>query len=304
MSLTSELKGFARQLGVDMIGVAPIERFEDAPAKGGINPAVYVKKAASVVVLASRIPAAVRDAAGPYTEEGKTYGPYLWYGYGWLNWFLSESAYRVSNFLEDRGFAAIPFTPTGPTSMYRRYEGFVDIATGQAFSADISHRHAAVAAGLGLIGFSGLFLTPRFGSRQRLVSVVTSAPLDADPVYSGPALCDPQRCGVCIKSCPTSALNAKETHRVTVAGAAMEYASVNYTRCIIGVAGFMKKGGARTDHQVPPPEVPLARDYFKKVRDQRNPIDFSMTSEPVHMNLCGLCLLACPAPIKPKRKAA
>jgi hypothetical protein len=43
---------------------------------------------------------------------------------------------------------------------------------------DFSYKHAALAAGLGVFGWSNLILTPTYGARQRLISVVTEAPLD------------------------------------------------------------------------------------------------------------------------------
>jgi ferredoxin len=302
MNLSTQVRRFAKNLGVDLIGFAPIERFSNASVKGGIDPGVYLKGASGVLVMACRIQSGIRKSTGPYTVDGKTYGPYLWYGYGYLNWFLSECAYRVASYLESRGYLALPFPPTGPTSMYRRYEGFIDLPIDKPFSADISHRHAAVAAGLGEIGFSGLFLTPEFGSRQRLVTIVTNAPIEASNFYSGQRLCDAKRCGICINSCPTLALSKQSTHKVTIGRRVYEYARVNYTRCIMGVAGFTRRGGARTDLEMPPQEVDLKREFFKMNREKRNVIDFSMTSEPVHMNLCGLCLLSCPAPLKPSSR--
>jgi len=297
------VKQFARQIGVDLIGFAPIERFACAPALGGIDPSVYIKRATGVLVLACRIQSGVRKVAGSYLSDGKTYGPYLWYGYGYLNWFLSECAYRIASLLESEGYSAIPFPPTGPTSMYRRYEGFAGLDTDKPFSADISHRHAAVAAGLGELGFSGLLLTPEFGPRQRLVTIVTDAPLKPDRLYQGPQLCDREHCGICVKACPTYALNSRNTHKVTIERETFEYARVDYTRCLMGVAGFMRKGGARTDFNMPPQEDAITRDYYKLNREKRNPIDLTMISEPVHMNLCGLCLLSCPAPVKTIKNA-
>lgn len=53
---------------------------------------------------------------------------------------------------------------------------------------------------LGEFGFQGLLVSPRFGARQRLTSIITNAPLAPDPLYSGDPICN--RCMKCIKACP------------------------------------------------------------------------------------------------------
>ena len=70
--------------------------------------------------------------------------------------------------------------------------------------APFSHKHAAVAAGLGRFGLNNLLLTPQYGSRQRLVSIITRAPLVADPVIAEP-LCLGEECALCLKTCPAGA---------------------------------------------------------------------------------------------------
>ena len=37
------------------------------------------------------------------------------------------------------------------------------------YLGDFSHKHAALAAGMGTFGWSNLFLTPEFGARVRLI---------------------------------------------------------------------------------------------------------------------------------------
>lgn len=302
MSLTSELKEQARTAGADLVGVAKMERFANAEHEGGINPAIYLKDGKSVIVMACRITKGTRDVAGPYDTEDKTYGPYLWYGYGYLNFFMSEVAYRVSRWLEDKGYRAIPFVPTGAASQYKRYEGFLSTEPDRTYSADISHRHAAVAAGLGELGLNGLFLSPQFGSRQRLVSIVTSAPLEQDPIYDGPPLCIKEECGICLKKCPADAYRRDDWVHIDIAGKKTDYVLLDYQRCLYGIAGFLKKGGARSDIEIKPRPATVSRADWAKDREKRLVIDQTITSDPIHMNLCGLCLLACPAPW-PEKKA-
>lgn len=75
---------------------------------------------------------------------------------------------------------------------------------------DLSHKHAAEAAGLGRLGKNSLLTTPEFGNRVYLVSVVTNLDLEPDPVIEK-ELC-PQKCTLCIRSCPVGAI--KDGQRV------------------------------------------------------------------------------------------
>jgi epoxyqueuosine reductase len=99
----------------------------------------------------------------------------------------------------------------------------------------IQMRIAAFCAGLGEIGWSKMFLTPQFGPRQRIAAVLTDMPLDPDPLYSGPALCD--RCMLCAKGCSVGAIPTDKSVKVTVAGRELEWADIDYAKCSTGFCG-------------------------------------------------------------------
>jgi epoxyqueuosine reductase QueG len=104
---------------------------------------------------------------------------------------------RLGRLLEERGHRAAMIVPASPTEMSSETKGML---------GDISLRHAAVGAGLGVIGKSRLLLTHKWGPRVRLGAVVTDAPLMADkPIEE--RLCDD--CDLCVQSCPGQAL---QTH--------------------------------------------------------------------------------------------
>jgi len=66
----------------------------------------------------------------------------------------------------------------------------------QAF---FSHRNAAVRAGLGEFGLNNLVLTPEYGPRIRLNSIITSIQLEPDPII-GEKLCI-RGCTLCLEAC-------------------------------------------------------------------------------------------------------
>jgi epoxyqueuosine reductase len=274
--LTNALRELAfERLAVDLIGVASVERLAEAPE--GTRPTDYLPESRAVVVLGRAIPRGALDVAGHYDEPGKTLGPYMWYGYPVLNWELSAAATRVARFLEDRGFTALPFPPTGLLYRYGDH-------------ADFSHRHAAVAAGLGEFGHSGLLLTPRFGPGQRVVSIITDAPLEPSAMYEGPALCRPDVCGrACIKACPTKAMTGEVS--LTIGERSFTYARLHPVRC---KWPYPEKGYRRTE--VPMPADPTEEDYRAAIASTKpDPYDAAL-NQFTFVPQCGACIFRCPSP--------
>jgi epoxyqueuosine reductase len=276
IDLTQSLRQLAlERMEVDLVGVAPVERLQGAPE--GARPTDYMPAARSVVVLAAKIPDAVIEVAGRYDEPGKTLGPYMWYGYPVLNWDLSSIASRVAKFLEARGFKGLPFPPTGLLYKFGN-------------RADFSHRHAAVAAGLGEFGWSGLLLTAQFGPRQRLVSIVTDALLEPSPLYGGPSLCRPDACGrACVKACPTAAMTGRVF--VEIGGKTSEYARLHPVRC---KWPFAEEGFRRT--KVAMPDDPTEDDFRAVLSTTTpHPLDAAL-NQFTFVPQCGACIFSCPSP--------
>jgi epoxyqueuosine reductase QueG len=72
--------------------------------------------------------------------------------------------------------------------------------------ADVSLRHAAVAAGLGVFGRHNLVIHPRFGTRILFTAVLTDLALPSDPPVTD-ELCND--CGLCVEGCPAKALETE-----------------------------------------------------------------------------------------------
>jgi len=102
---------------------------------------------------------------------------------------------ELATALEDHGYKAVAIPPYLPMDMSDGKYGMVG-------SVDL--RRAAVEAGIGSYGKSGLVLIKGFGPRVRLGAVLTSAPLKSIR-KKVPSLC-PEECQVCLSSCPGKAL--------------------------------------------------------------------------------------------------
>lgn len=253
--LTEELRAHAIAQGLDLVGVAPVERFSGVPA--GFRPDDYLPGARTVVSFALAIADGICDAWGTFEEEGKSPLPYMYYGVGNASWELARIANQLARRLESRGYRTAIFPPHWSVSHYRSLTteptGWMLPRVNNAIPQDFPHLVAAVAAGLGEIGWSGLVLAPGFGARIRLNSVVTDAPLAVDPLYAGPALCQPERCGqACVRGCPARALAADDAGEVAIGGRTQRFGRLDAVRCQYGLDGLVRGAGGRTAVEIPP----------------------------------------------------
>ena len=220
--LTTQVKARAFELGADLVGVGNIERWEQAPPL--MSPAGILPTAKSVVVCA------LHHVDG-MIEVGGEKSPHEMGSYGFqtcMNHMLDALSYRIALTLEDLGYDAVPITASN-IWRYRPYKELDAI-----FSPDVSHIYGAVAAGLAEMGLNGLALTPEFGPRNRFVSIITDAPLTPTPLLPGDTLCD--RCGECVRHCPTDAFR-KETDGETalvIEGKRYPFKKKNLWRCAWG----------------------------------------------------------------------
>jgi len=194
-NLKKELIALAKTCGADLVGVAPASRFSAADAVFKVFPGTK-----SVVGLAFRV------LRGSYRgiEEGTTYYQYTTMGVEAIEETVMPIALiRLSNFLEEKGFAAYP-QRRNQTIVQGEHDtnpevDYTAISRGRTAETTIDFAATAVACGLGELGFHGALLTDDFGPMQRVVFILTDAELPADEVVK-PHLCD--KCGECAKGCP------------------------------------------------------------------------------------------------------
>jgi epoxyqueuosine reductase QueG len=177
------LKSFSLKKGASLFGVAETSAVKDRfyslspKALQGLDSAISV-----AFHLSDRVIEDVVD--GPT----KLY----FFHYQRVNVLLDELALKVTNFIQDRGWQALPI----PASQVIDWENQ---------RAHLSHKHVAQKAGLGWIGRNNLLVSPQFGARQRLVTVLTNMPLKADePLPWG---CND--CRACISSCPSRSIKER-----------------------------------------------------------------------------------------------
>jgi epoxyqueuosine reductase len=178
-----ELKKFALQEGASLFGVAERSAVQERHCSLTPETLQGLDKAISIAFhLSDRVLEDIVD--GPT----KLY----FFHYQRVNLLLDELGLKIMNFIQSRGWSALPI----PASQIVDWENQ---------HAHVSHKHVAVQAGLGWIGRNNLLVSSQFGSRQRLITVLTNMPLETDEPLPGGC----GECRACLSSCPSQSIKEK-----------------------------------------------------------------------------------------------
>jgi epoxyqueuosine reductase QueG len=238
--LTDKLRSYLLAEGSDLVGFGSVDRLKGAPQT--MQPRRYLQDAFSLISIGLHINEASCDLIARSVHSRQTppsYYSYQTFTLGVINPQLDRLSYQGAKFLETRGYRAYPF----PANMPHFQKPSTEYPGGPG---DISHRHAAVACGLGDIGWHNLLLTPQFGARLKVSTIVTNAPLQEDSL-SKDLLCNPETCGFqCAEACPTGAIpRDKNTRRsITMGEKKLNYAKLVGWKCRWGCSGMLKHSDA------------------------------------------------------------
>ncbi len=216
--LTQEFLSFAREKRADLIGFAPIARFDDVSVEH--HPRSIFPECQTVVVIGKRITRGTLRGI----EEGTQFDLYGQFGQSWLaDRMLAITTITLATWLEDNQWEACPIQDLPPQIPPSGVAVRPDLPPPNVM---VDVRQAAVRAGVGEIGYCGEVLTPEYGPRQRFQLILTDAPLDATPMLADP-VCD--GCHACMESCPMGAWG--EDASVTIAEKTMAVAGIDLGKC-------------------------------------------------------------------------
>lgn len=187
----AQVKAKAKELGVDLVGVADGAALEANPPdpKNPRRPSnITALDGGRVIVLAKRLSRGVTRIQ-PWNDRHKYYNDEL------ALTMLEEASLELVYWLEDNGYPAVIVPPTHVDPW--RYQGDPK----QHQTTLLSLPHAAVEAGLGTLGLNLQLLTPEYGPRVLLTAVLCSLDIECDRRMEQ-TLCRGPSCGRCLKVCP------------------------------------------------------------------------------------------------------
>lgn len=181
--MKEKIRKFVLEMGVDDVGFAALSDY-NSPKSPKVE--TIFPQAKSIVVLAYKELSTCESPNMQIAMNGRLD----------VMEFSRSCNYKLARFLEKEFKAkAMSVSVSYPLEMSQKTLGVV---------GDISLRHAAVAAGLGVLGRHNLVLHPEFGSRVIFSAVLIDLDLLSDrPVEDN--LCI--QCNLCVDSCPAGALN-------------------------------------------------------------------------------------------------
>jgi epoxyqueuosine reductase len=181
-----EIKSTAIDLGADLCGIAPVDRFSSAPK--GFHPNDVSGGCRSVLVFAKKLPAGSLFASSciPYT---------------YINRVITEEVdaltLTLSRRLEALGVKNVPVPSDDPSEYWEPDRSYA--------RGILSLRHAGHLAGLGVLGKNTLLINDKLGNMIQLGALLLNEKFEGDPIATYKA-CKAD-CQLCIRSCPQSALD-------------------------------------------------------------------------------------------------
>lgn len=181
--MTDRVRSFLLNLGVDDVGVASVDDYR-SPASPPVE--ALFPGARSLIVMAYRELSAC-DSPSPQLAMNARLD---------LMTFSRSVCYQAARFVEaDLGARVMTIPVSYPLDVGDPRKAGV---------AEVSLRHAAVAAGLGAFGLHNLVVHPRLGTRVLFTALLTDLELASDPpVAEHPCT----GCGLCVQACPAGALD-------------------------------------------------------------------------------------------------
>jgi epoxyqueuosine reductase len=285
--LTQAVKDKALSLGAHLVGIAPISRMKGAPPE--LHPKRLLPEAKSLISMAYRINRGVQQV------HLRGVSPMSFSRFAGLEpkSRLDDMALDLANFLEDLDFISLPI----PANNY------YDLKKGLG---EISHRHVAMAAGIGRLGRGGFLVTPQYGGAVQLITVLTTAKLQPDSIIEdNPCEGCPQPC---VSICPVKAIPPDRDRVMKMDGKEYRYGWLSYLRCQWGCGGMVMGDRFYALSDLPMPKIDDENDFEKiKVEallagENRFPWDRA-TRGAFAYNACSKCYVVChPEKLKKKPK--
>ncbi len=280
---------------MDYVGICPASVLDDEPR--GRRPVDLLPNAKSVIVFGRRLISGSVQSKFRRMEDGVMNAASSYSAHSFVlavNQLCMKETYDIAQDLENiYGCCAMPLTNNVLQAVQPEGNYAPFFADPYKAGLPVDLYKAAVAAGIGEMGWNHRVITPDAGPRVYLCAIVTSLEFEEyDKPYSGKKLCDPQVCGICSKVCPTHALSADESVEWHVGDIKADVGRLNVNGCSIACFGFRRDLNPATVAVVET-DNPSDEELAEALKKQ---FDFPgfQTLDHLPMFHCEKCLIYCP----------
>lgn len=179
-----KLKALCHQWGGSLFGVADLRSFKKEEI---LLPPSLIDQLPYAISVGFHL----SDAILEEVENQPT--PLYFHHYQRVNILLDTTGLIVTSTIQELGYQAMAIAASQMVD-WKNQKGH------------LSHKHVARAAGLGWMGRNNLLVNEQFGSRIRLVTILTEIPL----VINSPSIKDCGSCLDCLPVCPTGAIKEQQ----------------------------------------------------------------------------------------------
>ena len=181
---TENIRGVCNQWGGSLLGVADLRSFKKDEI---LLPLSLIDRLSYAISVGYHLSDAILEGI-----ENQPI-PLYFHHYQRVNILLDTIGLILSSKIQELGYQAMPI-PASQIVDWKNQRGH------------LSHKHVARAAGLGWIGRNNLLVNEKFGSRVRLVTILTDFPLTID----SPSLTNCGSCRACLSVCPAGAIAERQ----------------------------------------------------------------------------------------------
>ncbi|MBR4703900.1 MAG: hypothetical protein IKO91_08650 [Oscillospiraceae bacterium] len=283
-------------LGSDMdyAGICPSAVLEDEPR--GRRPSDLLPGAKSILVFGRKLISGSVQTKFRQFEDGvmNVSGSYSAHSFVLsVNHLCMKETYDIARDLEDGyGCLAMPLTNNVLQAVQPEGNYAPFFADPLKAGLPIDLYKAAVASGIGEMGWNHRVLTPDNGPRVYLCAIVTTLEFEEyDRPYAGEKLCDPEKCSVCSKVCPTHALDASAGVEWRVGETKCRVGRLDVNGCAAACFGFRRETNPMCTQPIG--EHPSEKELAQALKRQFAAPGFQ-TLDHLPMYHCERCLIYCP----------
>lgn len=280
---------------MDYVGICPSSVLEDEPE--GHRPSDLLPNAKSIIIYGRNLIDGsvysmlrnIEDGIGPSLASYSAHSFVLS-----INHLCMNETYNIAQHLEKTyKVIAMPLTNNVLQGIQPEGNYLPFFADPYEAGLPINIYKAAVAAGIGELGWNHRIITPQNGPRVYLCGIITNMEFkEYDKPYAGEKLCKPEKCRICSKVCPVNALSDSEVIEIEINGKKYQMGKLNVNGCAAACFGFKKALNPRSvvfiEEDYPNDEM-LAAALKKQFK-----IPGIMTLDHIPMFHCDRCMIYCP----------